>query len=458
MIVHKLSKHGTGNTQWLEYSLPAAAGCIMIIASLLPWLRSPFGDSYSAWKLTIDPGWHIPTGVFNYGILCLYCACYCLFLAYANWKASRTGDAFYGCASAGFLCIMPIVLFSLQYLWLDFNMMSLLAQQKNQMLLVQGHFGYTAGPDFFPLQPFTIDISTIQGRFQLLIDQLQGGLLVPVACACLLFEYRSLNRSSGIRRRPMRIWMIGIASIILLLFLTMLTGAIGWLVCESVAGEAMAQGNYIGSLQWMDRATIFNPSLDRAIFYHIERGQVLHMEHPDQQSDDSRAYIALLFSEQYDYQDAYLQLQTIEQTDGISSWVKDDMSSMFEHLIEHVKPAQVQYIPLSLNATSVTQQDSAALPWLRLLFNNDTGNVYGQYILGRIDYDLHDYAQCNDRMVLALHLSSDADFQSSTYTYMALCEAGMGNYADERLLLLQAIQLDPAFRNNTARQELSGLR
>ena len=41
---------------------------------------------------------------------------------------------------------------------------------------------------------------------------------------------------------------------------------------------------------------------------------------------------------------------------------------------------------------------------------------------------------------------------------MALSDGRMGDYALERVLLLQAVQLDPTYRNNVARQELSGLR
>ncbi len=465
MFVGELSQGRTVSTQrvqqthWLEYSVPGMVGCIMLVASFLPWLKSPFGEGYSAWKLTIDPGWQFPTCVVcNYGMLSLICACYCLYLAYANWKANEIGNASYSCASAGLLCLMPVLLFFLQYLLLDFNALSQLAQQKNQMLLVQGHFGYPAALDFFPLQPFTIDISSIEGRFQLLVDQLQGGILVPVVCACLLFDYRTLKRASAIKRRPLPIWMSGVVGMFLLLFFIMLAGAIGWIVCESVAGEAAAQGNNIGSLQWMDRAAFVNPSLDRAIFYHIERGQVLYMQHPEQQNDDARAYVASLFAGQYDYQDAYVHLQASGQTNTVSAWVRDDMSSIFEHLIEHVKPVPVLFTSTNSNATSIAQRGSAALPWLQLLIRTDPGNVYSQYVTGRIDYDLHDNVQCNDRMAAALQLSADADFQSSVYTYMALCEAGMGNYARERLYLLQAVQFDPAYRNNTARQEISGLR
>ncbi len=83
--------------------------------------------------------------------------------------------------------------------------------------------------------------------------------------------------------------------------------------------------------------------------------------------------------------------------------------------------------------------------------------MYGEYLVGRIQYDLHDYTGCTEQMVRVIELTSNRDVQSSAYTYMALSDAGKGDYLEERTLLFKAEQLDPNYYNNTARQELSGL-
>ncbi len=40
---------------------------------------------------------------------------------------------------------------------------------------------------------------------------------------------------------------------------------------------------------------------------------------------------------------------------------------------------------------------------------------------------------------------------------MALSDNGRGEYAEARDLLFKAVALDPSYRNNTAREALSGL-
>jgi hypothetical protein len=96
-------------------------------------------------------------------------------------------------------------------------------------------------------------------------------------------------------------------------------------------------------------------------------------------------------------------------------------------------------------------------PWLRELSHIDPTNVYGVYIDGRIDYLLHDYPGSISSMAQILSLSQDQAIRSSAYTYLAFSEAGLGNPVTGRSLLFDAIELDPAYRNNTAREALSGL-
>jgi hypothetical protein len=60
-------------------------------------------------------------------------------------------------------------------------------------------------------------------------------------------------------------------------------------------------------------------------------------------------------------------------------------------------------------------------------------------------------------MYIVLQSSSDAEVQSSAYTYLAISAAQQGDYVSSRKFLLKAVELDYAYRNNIAREELSGL-
>lgn len=101
--------------------------------------------------------------------------------------------------------------------------------------------------------------------------------------------------------------------------------------------------------------------------------------------------------------------------------------------------------------------DTLALPWLQRLQQVDPSNIYAQYLSARIQFDLHNYELCKEEMYSAIQISKNPTVLSSAYTYIALSDAQEGNYADSRLMLLKAATLDPAYYNNTAREQLSGL-
>ncbi len=104
------------------------------------------------------------------------------------------------------------------------------------------------------------------------------------------------------------------------------------------------------------------------------------------------------------------------------------------------------------------RKDDKALPQLQYLLQIDPANVYAHYTIGRIEYNEHDYIDCTRQMWLVNQLSMNQEIQSSAYTYIGLSEAGQGDYTDSRLFLFKAVALDPHYYNNTAREELSGLR
>jgi len=79
-------------------------------------------------------------------------------------------------------------------------------------------------------------------------------------------------------------------------------------------------------------------------------------------------------------------------------------------------------------------------------------------MIGRIQYDLKDYNKCEVQMLAVLNGSQENSIASSAYTYLALSRFEQGDLTAGRQYLLQAEALDPTYRNNTAREEMSGLR
>jgi tetratricopeptide (TPR) repeat protein len=436
--------------------VPALAGGLMLVASLLPWLRNSLEGYSNAWGVPVDLGWNLHIAVINYGMLCLCAALSSLLVAYACWKPERKGDYMLPSSTlAAWLCLAPPLLLLVQYVMVDMGAVNQLAQQKIQMLLVVSHYGYKVANQLLPLKPFTVDISTFQGRLILLVDQLSVGFLLPCASAWMLFSYKQSKHTSPSIKHRKRMVIAGIVIIVLLLSPGR---AFAGIVCEKYARGLLVGGNYAKALSWMDAAATFNPSLNEVAFYHIDRGQALYYLYPDQQSNDSRVYLAFTYQQQGDKLDAYQQIVALWFTgSNPPSFVRDEISLTLEQLTEGTGLLKTQDSTLDANPSAL-KHDEVAMLYLQLLVQVDPRNIYGQYMIGRIDYDVHNYVACKEQMATALQLSGDADFQSSVYTYMALSDAGLGDYASERALLLAAVRFDPSYRNNTAREELSGLR
>src|ERR1700694_2715184 len=148
-----------------QYCVPVAAGSLMVCASVLPWLNDPLGKANLAWNLPVDIGWQFHIDVFNYGVLCLLCACCSFAAAFANWNIFRQRHSFSRWSGlAGCLCLLPVLLFLLQYLFADLDGINQLAQHRVQMLLIQRHFGYAVALPLIPLDPRAFSASTLQLR------------------------------------------------------------------------------------------------------------------------------------------------------------------------------------------------------------------------------------------------------------------------------------------------------
>lgn len=430
---------------------PVMGVCLMLVSSFSPWLVDPLFGSSSAWRLAVDIGWQVRTPFISYGVLCLLCALYTSCVVCAHEKTFRGSTLFVNkYIVAALLCLLPVLIFFVQYLFTDVVGAHVLSQHKIQMLLMQRHFGYSSQADRITIDPFLFTDFTVLGRLQLLIDQVSIGLLLPLIASWLLFECRRTmtlplyTPSASVASKYG--WVLGLGLLLILLG----RGPVAT-ICDFEGSQSLSSGNYTKALNWLDWAQTLNPSLLQVASFHIERGQALYFLHPKEVSDESQVYLASVYRSQKDFIDSYQELLSVWQAHPTTPWVVSEMSITIEKLAEFTRP---------LNKAPVTlrpDNDDSALIWIKLLTKVDSTNLYGQYVDGLIMYDLHNYSACTAQMAIILNTKPDADIHSSAITYIALSDIRVGKILEGRNLLFEALKFDPSYRNNTAREALSGL-
>lgn len=434
----------------IQILLPAFCSLIMFVASIFPWLTDPLGKVYSAWSIPVDMGWG-GVRVFSYGFCCFCCAVYAMLIALASWRdfpGSRTIRHRY--ITAGVLCLVPPLLFTLQYTYSNIYLSDVLAQHKLQSMLIIEHFGYDGQRDLIALKPFSVDISTVNYRMALFIDQLGLGYLLPSISAYLFFDYKRFIIVTDFPIRQENKNKKILYGIIFCVILLLLRSPVG-LGCEYQARVLLAQGDYRSALQWLNIARFFNPSLNLVEYYHEEIGQALYYLNSKQQTDESRAYLAESYRMQNDYLDAYEELLGSWRSANTPPWMINEFDLTLQGLAEYTHPLRGPLLKRPIN-------DDTALPWIQLLLTIDPNNEYAHYIAGRIAYDLDNYNESIQQMSIVINMSKDNDVLSSAYTYIGLSEIGLGNEIQGRETLFTAIKFDKSYHNNTAREELSGLR
>jgi tetratricopeptide (TPR) repeat protein len=438
--------------------MPTLAGSILGVASLLPWLRDPLGQQFSAWQLSIDTGWHLCSGIFTYGLLCCCEALFIFWIALQAWQSLRAEQRapvesriqIY-CVITGLLSLLLPILFIVQYLYTDMGSIVQLTNHEIQAQLIKEKLGYSSAPQFLPIETISFDPITQRGRMTLLLDQIGSGSFLPLLASFLLLisyqHFPQLVQEGFTRKRRAIMWRGGFILIVLLL----LGPAPGAIVCNYQAQRLLAQGDYTKALNWLDRAQKLNPSFDQLSSYHIERGHAWYFLHPAQPTVDSQLYLAAFYRQQHDFLSSYQELLAARQRASRTQWVLD------EFIVTLARLAEVPH-PLNGSPRLRINREASSLSWLYQLSRADPQNVYAHYMIGRIQYDLQDYNQCEVQMLAVLDLSQEESIASSAYTYLALSRFGQGDLAAGRQYLLKAEVLDPTYRNNTAREERSGLR
>ena len=454
--------------RWTPYRviMPGIAGSIMLIASLTPWLLYPTGERFLAWQLPVDIGWQLHSIIFNYGLLCSGCACYIFFIMYMAGKTLRHSEmnveTLSGASAtirplakhistAALLCLLPSLLFLLQYLFIDMQTIATLTRGELQLLLVKTHLGYGVADQLFPIQSLAFHPLNFSERFGLLLDHSNIGLFLPLVSIVILLSERILQPSNRILADHSKGGSITLVVVSGLLAILVLGRGPTAFLCTYQAEHSLSAGNYYAALQWLDAAHLLNPSLDQLAAYHIERGQAQYFLHPQQLDLESQAYLAAYYRQQNDLLSSYQELMEARLQYPHTQWLTDEISLSIERLAELSTPLKGQQ-------TELLDNDTSALSWLYQLVQIDPTNIYAHYTIGRILYDIHDYSDSEVQMRSVLALNVLNDVQSSAYTYMALSKGGLGDDRAAREYLFKAQDLDPEYRNNMARQSLSGLR
>ncbi len=461
---------------WALYRvvMQSIAGSIMLIASLLPWLLYPTGERFSAWQLPVDLGWQLHSPLFNYGLLCLGCACSIFFLPFKACQTllraeqtdktlDRMRKTFYPSAKyaglVAFLCLLLPLLLLWQYLVIDMQIIAALTRGELQLLLIKTHLGYGVADQFAPIQSLAFHPLDFTERLGLLLDHISIGLFLPLVSAAILLSecvLRPKNRALAahklaIHKKEKYLLRFPFIALLSFLAIIVLGRSPAALLCTYQAEHSLSTGDYNAVLQWLDTARLLNPSLDQLAIYHIERGQAEYFLHSQQLNLESRAYLAAYYRQQNDLLSSYQELIEARQQYPHTQWLTDELGISIERLAELSTPLKGQKIDLLDN-------DAPALSWLYQLEQIDPTNVYAHFTIGRVLYDAHNYAQCESEMRFVLSLNRLNDVQSSAYTYMALSRIGLGEPLVAREYLFKAQNLDPEYRNNTARQNISGLR
>ncbi len=460
MSVSKRSRPLRINKALYKVIMPALAGSILGAASLLPWLKDPLGKQFSAWQLPVDMSWPLRSGMLNYGLLCCCNAIFAFWIALQSWRswgAEETSivklraqiSLSICCTIAGLFCLLLPILFLAQYLYADMGSIAQLTNHEIQAQLIKAKLGYGSTAQILPIEMISFDPITQRGRMALLLDQIGSGSFLPLASALLLLISRQLFPlpvlASSTKKRWVIMWSGG------LILAVLLGRAPAAIVCNYQAQRLLAQGGYAKALKWLDRADKLNPSLDQLPSYHIERGHAWYFLYPEQPTADSQVYLAAFYRQQNDFLASYQQLLAARQRAPAAQWVLDEFAVTLARLAE---------MPHPLNGALRLRvgREEASLNWLYQLSQADPRNAYAHYMIGRIEYDLQDYNRCEVQMLAVLNVEQEESVESSAYTYLGLSHIGQGDLVAGRQNLLTAESLDPSYRNNTAREEISGLR
>ncbi len=463
-------------TRWiLDRGCLLLAGGVMLGASGLPWLADPFHRVYSPWEIPLASGWSLAVpdsaGAALTSVGAGSCLAALVCLGCATLKPSRstitaaspTLQGGWCHRLAGICCLLPLWVFLLHFISVDTQQGDELAYHKLEAQLILRHLGYNLPRDWLPITaPFALDMARLHWRGVLLVDQLRPGAVLPLIGLCLWLRCPNERRESWplvpliqlrLLRSPCLMALVGGC---LLLASSAPLGS--WLSMQQV-DCAIAAGDYQQALNWLERSRQIAPATGNSEAYQERLGLILAGLEPRSQGETVSFALARSFLQGRAYLRAYQVLFPLwlshrqQQQESPEPWLTAALSEALAGLVEAAWPPAL----LSGDTLERNHRLSIAQGWLMRLVQVNPHSLYAHYLLGRAAYDLHNYRSCLAEMSILLALSLDNDLRSSAYTYIGLAEIALGHSLQGREALLTAVTLDPDYRNNTAREALSGL-
>jgi hypothetical protein len=441
---------GQAERSWPRSVRLLLAGGFMAGASLVPWLADPLYGALSPWNSWLSPGWSLPLPGLNLGWCSLLLGLACWVGSLPVWrKLPIKRGGLIGYRLVRWLSVLLLLQFLLSYSASSSPAVAALNEHKREAQLIRRHLGYNLPRDWLPVTaPFSLDDASLRWRTILLVDQLRPGILLFLAGLGLLAA--STAGAAHAAREPRRAvppysLLLGPAILVLVISSAPLA-----LLCEYQVRLSLAAGDYAAARSWLELASGLRPELTQTAAYHAERGS---WPPEPAQSADARLSLARLYLYKRAYLQAYHELSALWQTGPRTPWLREELTTALEGLIEQAWPPG----KLLLRSAAQSARVANAAGWLQILLHVDKKNLYAHYMMARAWYELRNYYACIAEMKSVLQLSPDSDIASSAYTYIGQGEIAAGRYSEGRQALLLAVALDPGYHNNTAREALSGL-
>ena len=457
---------------------PLLAAVCLFAAVALPWVRIPLIGATGALGLPLDLGWGFHIRILSYGLLCLLAAAVCgaagalALLPGVSARARALGRLLSLrsplLVTLGALAFAITALYVFQTLLADFRLIGVWADQENQSLLIRYHLGYSLPRQLRALQPFQMETATVTDRLLLLVQVSTIGMLLPALAGLLCLYGAWLARGDAATeplssvemkatRRVRRLMLVAAVAVGVII----LARAPAALAFEKLGQDAVTGGDYDAAFARFDWAERLNPTLDAFATFRAQRGEAQYVMGA-RTSVDASLYLAGQYRIQHSYLLAWGADFPLSQAHPDDAVIQQDTLLTLERIIEsstNVGLTPVDDEAAFRNPTVIlkTEQVDASMPWLDALLRIDPANVYARYLRGRTLYTLHAYELAGQDFQAILAVSHDAYARSAAYTYEALCRGGLGDYASERVLLQQAVELDDGYYNTTARQAASGL-
>jgi hypothetical protein len=406
------------DSSWLGW--PLLGLLLVITGQALPWFAIPMMGGRSAWSLPVVLA-GVPSGSWaSYGAILAVCLGLGL-LSVIAWRGRPCAAT----ATVGAGVLVVCLTFLVATGTADWPLLQQLEDQSAQQTAIFGQFGYGV-PNQLPSLMLLVPVT---GSWALVAGALRLGWLSATVGGLMLFGTAAPSLT-GWARRARRRWHLVAALGLLLVVSAVGRGAVAAYLAGQGAAAASG-GDYPSANGTLALARRLDPLLTSSTAYDLALGQVLmavgHTGQPLALLADANARGA-----QGDIQGQVTALRQAAATDPGSLVIAQQLDRASQLL-------------------ALTDEDARPLEAL------SDPTVADEYTRGRILYAAADYTAALACFRQVLTVTTDANVDSSAFTYIALSELKLGQADQARRDLLHAVSLDTQYNNTLARSLVAGL-